>query len=119
MISLSRSIQATSALLRATEGSWIDWSIAFCYTPDVQKIVYQKAALKGLKKVPIAMATKFRQQFRSIADGNVEHLDIKKLTGREGFRLRIGKYRAIFEIFDGDLVVHVLNVGTRGDIYKK
>lgn len=69
--------------------------------------------------MPRFMATKFREQFQSIADGEVEHLDIKKLTGRDGFRLRIGKYRAIFEWLSGDLVVHVLNVGPRGEIYKK
>jgi mRNA interferase RelE/StbE len=41
--------------------------------------------------------------------------DIKKLKGREEFRLRVGDYRVIFEI-DKD-VIYILKVGHRKNIY--
>ena len=85
----------------------------------MHQIKYQKAALKGLRKMPKPMAMKFRVGFESIVSGDVNHLDIKALSGRDGFRLRIGQYRGIFEILNSELVVSVLNVGPRGDIYKK
>ena len=45
-------------------------------------------------------------------------LNIKKLEGREGFRLRIGGYRAIYRRLNDTMVIDVINVGSRGDIYK-
>ncbi len=42
----------------------------------------------------------------------------KKLTGREGWRIRVGQYRVIYEIEDVIRVVTVLDVGHRRDIYR-
>ena len=41
-----------------------------------------------------------------------------KLQGRDGYRVRIGKYRILYT-FDGSvLTIYVLDIGPRGDIYK-
>ena len=53
-----------------------------------------------------------------MADQRGGNHNIKKLTGREGYRLRIGSYRGIYEIAEGKVRVIVLNIGSRGDIYK-
>ena len=42
----------------------------------------------------------------------------RKLTGRDGWRIRIGDYRVIYEIDDDRRVVTVLDVGHRRDIYR-
>lgn len=42
----------------------------------------------------------------------------KKLKGRDGYRIRIGHYRVIYEIFDTELLVDVIAVGHRKDIYE-
>jgi mRNA interferase RelE/StbE len=42
----------------------------------------------------------------------------QKLTGREGWRLRVGNYRVIYEIDDHEQTVTVLHVGHRRDIYR-
>ncbi|AEI50448.1 type II toxin-antitoxin system RelE family toxin [Runella slithyformis] len=41
----------------------------------------------------------------------------KKLKGREAFRIRVGDYRVIDEIFDKKLVVQVIEIGHRREIY--
>ena len=41
----------------------------------------------------------------------------KKLTGRSGYRIRIGDYRVIYNIEDKILTVFVIDVGHRKDIY--
>ncbi|MGI4790822.1 MAG: type II toxin-antitoxin system RelE family toxin [Janthinobacterium lividum] len=41
-----------------------------------------------------------------------------KLTGREGWRIRIGNYRVIYDINDSQLVVTVVQVDNRRDIYR-
>lgn len=51
-----------------------------------------------------------------IAADEVQGLDIKKLKNMDGFRIRIGDYRAVYTI---DMVImNVENVGPRGGIYK-
>jgi mRNA interferase RelE/StbE len=59
------------------------------------------AALEGLQKEP--------------PEG-----DIKRMQGEDGlFRLRIGSYRAIYEMDRETGTVYVLAIGNRGDIYKR
>ena len=41
-----------------------------------------------------------------------------KLTGREGWRIRIGDYRVVYEIDDSGRTVTVLHVGHRRDVYR-
>ena len=42
----------------------------------------------------------------------------KKLSGRPAWRIRIGAYRVIYEIHDDQLVVLVVTIGNRGDLYR-
>lgn len=47
-----------------------------------------------------------------------ETLDIKPLKGRSEWRLRVGKYRALF-IEDQEAQTYVITtIGSRGDVYK-
>jgi mRNA interferase RelE/StbE len=41
--------------------------------------------------------------------------DIKNLAGRNGYRLRVGKYRILFDIIDSSIVVHA--IAPRGQAY--
>jgi len=43
--------------------------------------------------------------------------DIKTLSGEEGYRLRVGKYRILFNVMDDCIYVH--DMGLRGQIYKR
>ncbi|MEV0737062.1 type II toxin-antitoxin system RelE/ParE family toxin [Streptomyces sp. NPDC050549] len=45
--------------------------------------------------------------------------DVKKLTGPSGlYRLRVGNYRVAYQINDGELVILVVKVGDRRDVYR-
>lgn len=41
-----------------------------------------------------------------------------KLAGREGWRVRVGEYRIVYEIDDTEQRVIVLHVGHRRDVYR-
>ena len=72
---------------------------------------YSKQAVKFLKKQERSV------QLRII--GAIENLpagDVKKLQGVQGYRLRIGDYRVIFD-YDGH-VIEISKIGSRGEIYK-
>ncbi len=42
----------------------------------------------------------------------------RKLTGRDGWRIRVGDYRIIYEVDDSQGVVTILHVGHRRDVYR-
>ena len=43
----------------------------------------------------------------------------KKLSGREGYRIRVGDFRIIYEIQKSVLIVLVIDIGHRREIYRK
>ena len=43
----------------------------------------------------------------------------RKLVGRDGWRLRVRDYRVLYDIYDDRLVVCVVQVGHRRDIYDR
>jgi mRNA interferase RelE/StbE len=42
----------------------------------------------------------------------------RKLSGRDSYRLRIGRYRIVYAIEDDELVVVEVRVGQRKDVYR-
>ena len=82
------------------------------------KVIYKKKALKAVEKMPKKIAVQFFNAFDKLAENNEDGLGVKKLNGREGFRLRIGGYRAIYTIHGKQLIILVLDAGPRGGIYK-
>lgn len=79
------------------------------------KIKYTKHADKKLQSLDETTRKRIEKGIEGIPKG-----DIKPLVGYPGeyLRLRIGGYRVIFVYEDEKTVVHVINVGSRGDIYK-
>ncbi|WP_347989555.1 type II toxin-antitoxin system RelE/ParE family toxin [Methylomonas sp. AM2-LC] len=82
------------------------------------KITYLKSAVKALTKLPQPFGQRIIASMKRIAECREEGLDIKKLEGRSGYRLRMGSYRVIYEKFENELLIEVIKIGSRGDIYK-
>lgn len=80
-------------------------------------IVLSKNAQKQLDKLPDAMAESI---FIAIAEleTNPRPSGCKKLKDRQGYRVRVGNYRVIYDIFDRELVIDVIALGHRKDIYE-
>jgi len=68
--------------------------------------------------MPKRTARQFFDAFEQLARKDQQGLDIARLKGREGYRLRIGGFRAIYTIERNQLLILVLDAGPRGDIYK-
>lgn len=68
--------------------------------------------------MPKPLAQRIDAAFKALASRRSERLDISKLRGREGYRLRIGGWRALYRIDEKQLIIEVLRIETRGDIYK-
>lgn len=70
--------------------------------PDALRILYRLAELQ-----------------KAMDAGDIAAFDIKALQGHSArWRLRIGDYRVVYTIEDGQLIVWVLAVGNRRDVYR-
>lgn len=73
-----------------------------------------KKAEKFIKKQDIVSQKRIIKAIIEIPEG-----DIKKLKGfEELYRLRVGDFRILFEKIDEELVIIIIDVGNRGQIYK-
>ncbi len=75
-----------------------------------------RRAQKELGQISSPSFERVCDAIRSLA-GNPRPPGCLKLTGREGWRIRVGDYRVIYEIDDPARTVLVLHVGHRRDIY--
>jgi len=69
-------------------------------------------------KLQPKLRDRIRNTIRKIADGNTQGLNIVAMQDVGAFRVRIGDYRVIYEINDDELVLIVIKIGARGDVYK-
>jgi mRNA interferase RelE/StbE len=83
------------------------------------RIRFSKQALKYLRKMPKNRAEDLQSALEQIADGSQAYGgDLIRLSNSRYFRLRVGGYRAILDILDDELILLVLKIGARGDVYK-
>jgi mRNA interferase RelE/StbE len=82
------------------------------------EIRYSKKALKYLLKLQPKLRDRIRNTIRKIADGNTQGQNIVVMQDVDAFRVRTGDYRVIYEINDDELVLIVIKIGARGDVYK-
>ena len=80
-------------------------------------VVFSTQALKNLEKVNEPYYSKLKSAIQNLRR-NPRPVGCKKLKGREGYRIRVGNYRIIYEIFDTQLIVTVIAIGHRKEIYK-
>lgn len=84
------------------------------------KIVFAKSAAKTLQKMPRNLANLIREKLEVIAaDPHADLPNTKKLHNRPGFRLRVGDWRVIYEIKDKQLILLVLKIAPRGEVYRE
>ena len=80
-------------------------------------VIYKKAALKALLKMPKPIRLKVEAELMAIAADPRGYVgDWKQLSGSSYWRLRVGSDRAICDIQDEALVLLVLKTGPRGGI---
>ena len=70
--------------------------------------------------MPRNTARLIREKLELLAsDPKANHPNIKKLHNRAGYRLRVGDWRVIYEIQNDRLVILVLKIAPRGEVYRE
>ncbi len=81
------------------------------------EITIKPKVIKSLEKINEPHYSNIKSAIFSLAD-NPRPIGYLKLKGRDGYRIRVGNYRIIYNIFDKILTIDVVNVGHRKDIYE-
>ena len=81
------------------------------------KVRIEKSVQKTLEKINDPFYSRIKNAIRKLAE-NPRPEGYKKLKGREGYRIRVADYRIIYEIFDDVLLVTVIDLGNRKNIYR-
>ena len=79
-------------------------------------IIFSDRALKQLKKLEKKVQERIISTLERIKIRPQAH--VTKLVGDPGYRLRVGDYRVILDIDEGNLVILVIKIGHRKKTYK-
>ncbi len=77
----------------------------------------ERQARKALAALAQPDYSRMSAAIRALAQ-NPRPTGCRKLSGYAAWRIRVGNYRVIYEINDGNLVVAVVDIGHRRDVYR-
>ena len=77
------------------------------------------SAAKALKKIPKPDQKRISKKIDNLAE-NLPSPDTTKMKGNNPFhKIRVGDYQIVYEIQDDILLILIIKIGHRKDIYKK
>jgi len=79
-------------------------------------VILSKKAQKELDKLSDTIAAPIFEAIAGLEE-NPRPVGYIKLKGRAGYRIRTGNYRIIYDIFDTELLVDIITLGNRKDVY--
>jgi mRNA interferase RelE/StbE len=81
------------------------------------QVILPKSVQKELNRLPDDMASRVLARLAGL-ETNPRPQDVKKLKGRDAWRIRVGDYRVIYEVRDRVLQIIVIRIGHRREIYR-
>jgi mRNA interferase RelE/StbE len=84
----------------------------------VWKIVLSHDAAKSLLRMPRQQALRVRTKLDELARDPYGTPGVRKLTAHPGFRLRVGDWRVIYLLDRDRIVIQVIRIASRAEVYK-
>jgi mRNA interferase RelE/StbE len=81
------------------------------------KVSLRKSAIKQLSKIPINEAIRISKELNKLSIDPRPKGALKPKGYKNLYRIRISNYRAIYGIYDEILIVEVVKIADRKDIY--
>ena len=84
-------------------------------------MTYRIEISRRAAKAVVSLDKPLRRKILAAIDalsGNPRPVGCKKLAGQQAWRIRVGEYRIIYEIHDQVLLVIVVDIGHRREIYR-
>jgi len=84
------------------------------------QLKYRRQARNYLARLPFKIKSRIVDKLHELKENpNNPTLDVDKLKGGSGYRLRVGQYRIIYTRLDDQLIIEVVKIRPRGDIYRR
>lgn len=80
-------------------------------------VLIERRAQRALAKIAQPQRDRIIAAIQRLGD-EPRPAGVKKLSGREAWRIRVGAYRVLYEIRDSQLIVLIVDVGHRRGIYR-
>ena len=80
-------------------------------------LVFKKSVAKDLRDIPNGDIKRILKRINSLCE-NPRGDGCIKLSAKERYRVRQGVYRIIYEIRDLELIILIVKVAHRGEVYK-
>lgn len=81
-------------------------------------VLITRSAAKEIEAIPATDRKRIVSRIRSLAD-DPRPAGAERLSGEDKYRVRQGKYRILYEIVDETLVVTVVRIGHRREVYRR
>jgi mRNA interferase RelE/StbE len=82
-------------------------------------IEYSKAARKALKIMPRNTARLIMEKVEALAvDPFAPNNNVRRLTNHPGYRLRVGDWRVVYLVHEQALLIAVVRIAPRGEVYQ-
>lgn len=81
------------------------------------KIEFKKSASKEIRALPLKEIKKILAKINALAE-NPRPSDSIKLSGGDKYRVRCGDYRILYAVEDKILIVYIVKVGHRREVYR-
>lgn len=81
-------------------------------------VLLTRSAAKELESVPPKDRKRIVTKIGALAN-HPRPAGVEKLSGEEKYRIRQGDYRILYEILDKELVVTVVRIGNRREVYRR
>jgi mRNA interferase RelE/StbE len=82
------------------------------------RLTFKKSVTKDFRLIPKDDVGRILKRIEALAH-DPRPMGSEKLSGKERFRLRQGVYRIVYEIQDEELVIVVVKVGHRREVYRE
>ncbi|HCA58434.1 MAG TPA: type II toxin-antitoxin system mRNA interferase toxin, RelE/StbE family [Blastocatellia bacterium] len=82
------------------------------------KIEFKRSVFKDLRPIPKADVKRILKRIDALA-ADPRGPGSEKLSSQERYRVRQGNYRILYTIEDGRLIVTVVQIGKRSEIYDR
>jgi mRNA interferase RelE/StbE len=80
-------------------------------------VLIEPVARRALGKLPRDVQARLMARIEALSI-NPRPSGVVKLSGHEAYRIRVGDYRVIYAMVDDRLLVLVVDVGNRRDVYR-
>ena len=81
------------------------------------EIIFKRSVAKDLRQIPKKDVAKILKRIDTLS-AQPRPIGVEKLSGQEKYRIRQGVYRILYEIRNTELIVVVVKIGHRRDVYR-